>query len=373
MNRARPLYILNVAETIKGGIATYLDTLEYFSKEFNCDFEYLIPAAQADQIVSKQIQPHSHSRKGLGPLRLAAAIVRLAKQRKPDVVYAHSTFAGVALCLAKPWLARNTKTVYCAHGWASFRDRSKLVITLSRIVERCMSYIPDAVVNISRHEHEINRKCGFSKKNILIQSTVLDRESRLQARLQFDEQLHILFAARLDWEKGYDILVDAIHVLQKSRPNFVYHIVGDAVLGNLKIEKIVAGNVHYYGWIDHAEIDNFYERADVFIVPSRNEGFGLTVLEAFRSAVPVIASDRGALPEIVEHAVNGLVFNCTAADLAQKLHDLDLATLRRYGDAARHSYQEKFAPAKFVASYQNLFGELRATIEIPLFSMQEHT
>ncbi|AIY41797.1 Glycosyltransferase [Collimonas arenae] len=362
MNRTRPLHILNVAETIKGGIATYLDMLEHFSGDFNCNFEYLIPAAQADQIASKRIQPHAYSRKGLGPLLLAAAIVRHARQRKPDVVYAHSTFAGVALCLAKPWLSRNTKTVYCAHGWASFRDRSKLVIGLSRIIERCMSYIPDAVVNISRHEHEINRKHGFSRKNVLIQSTVLDRTCPRETQLQSGEQLHILFAARLDWEKGYDILVEAIHILQKSKPDFVYHIVGDAVLGNLKIEKIVAGNVHYYGWVDHALIDSFYDRANVFIVPSRNEGFGLTVLEAFRSAVPVIASDRGALPEIVEHAVNGLVFNCTAADLAQKLHDLDLPTLRRYGDAARHAYQEKFAPARFVASYQNLFEKLRTTI-----------
>ncbi|WP_211474277.1 glycosyltransferase [Collimonas humicola] len=362
MNRARPLHILNVAETIKGGIATYLDTLEHYSSDFNCQFEYLIPAAQTDQIASRQIQPHPYSRKGMGALRLAAAIVRLARQRKPDVVYAHSTFAGVALCLAKPWLCRGTKTMYCAHGWASFRDRSKLVILLSRIVERGMSYIPDAVVNISRHEHEINRIHGFSKRNVLIPSTVLDRDSRQKEPRRDDERLHILFAARLDWEKGYDILVEAIHLLQKRRPDFVYHIVGDAVLGNLKIEKIVADNVHYYGWVDHAEIDRFYDRADVFIVPSRNEGFGLTVLEAFRSSVPVIASDRGALPELVEHAVNGLVFNCTAADLAEKLHGMDLNTLRSYGHAGRRSYMEKFSPAQFVVSYQKLFGQLRGSL-----------
>lgn len=362
MKRAQPLHVLNVAETIKGGIATYLDTLEHYSQDFNCRFEYLIPVAQTDQIVSRKVQPHAYSRKGLGPLRLAAAIVLMARRRRPDVVYAHSTFAGVALCLAKPWLARGTKTVYCAHGWASFRDRSRLVIQLSRLVERCMSYIPDAVVNISRHEHEINRKHGFSKKNVLIQSTVLDRDSLGRVQRQAGEHLHVLFAARLDWEKGYDILVDAIHILQKSRPDFVYHIVGDAVLGNLKIEKIVADNVHYYGWVDHAEIDRYFDRADVFIVPSRNEGFGLTVLEAFRSSVPVIASDRGALPELVEHAVNGLVFNCTAADLAAKLHDLDLATLRDYGRAGRHSYLDKFSPAQFVVSYQKLFGQLRGSI-----------
>jgi glycosyltransferase involved in cell wall biosynthesis len=359
----RPLSILNVAETIKGGVATYLDTLERLGADFNCSFAYLVPASQADQLNAERVYFHQHSRDGLGPLRLAIAIVRKVRLLQPDMVYAHSTFAGIALCLARPWLGRKVKTIYCAHGWASFRDRSKTVTMATRAIEKIMSYIPDAVIDISRHEHENNRRFGFSRNCILIQNTVLDRSDvpRRSTESKLNGQLHVLFVGRLDHQKGYDILVQAIRILQKKRPGYIYHIVGAPVLANLQIEKLEAENVRYYGWIGQADINAYYDLADVLVMPSRAEGFGLTALEAFRSRVPVVASNRGALPDIVEHKVNGLIFNCTAVDLAEKLEHLNSTNLSRYAEAARTSYLERFAPGQFIASYQRLFSSLRGS------------
>jgi glycosyltransferase involved in cell wall biosynthesis len=222
-----------------------------------------------------------------------------------------------------------------------------------------MSYIPNAVIDISRYEHVNNRKFGFSRNCILIQNTVLDRILPPAKEDPDDGHLHILFVGRLDHQKGYDILVDAIRILQKKRPKYVYHIVGAPVLANLQIEMLEAANVHYYGWIGQAEINAYYDLADVLVMPSRAEGFGLTALEAFRSYVPVVASNRGALPDIVEHAVNGLIFNCTADDLAEKLENLNRASLGDYAEAARASYLTRFSPGQFIASYQKLFSRLR--------------
>jgi len=364
-HKNRPLNVLNVAETIKGGIATYLDTLEHLSADFNCHFSYLIPAAQADQLNAGRKHFHAYSRAGFGTLKLALAIVHQVRLQSPDIVFAHSTFAGVALCLARPWLGRKTKTMYCAHGWASFRDRSKLVTLLTRLVETGMSYVPDSVVEISRYEYDKNRRSGFSRNCTLIQSSVLDRKDAPRPQSRDDGHLHILFVGRLDREKGYDILLEAIRILQKTRPEYVYHIVGAPVLANLALEKLDAWNVRYYGWIDQAHIDTYYDRANVLVMPSRTEGFGLAALEAFRSYVPVIASNRGALPDIVEHAVNGLIFNCTASDLAEKLENLNHDTLKRYALAARAAYVERFSPVQFIAGYQKLFSHLRQLINQP--------
>ena len=277
--------------------------------------------------------------------------------QRPDIVYAHSTFAGIALCLAKPWLGRNIKTVYCAHGWANFRYRNKVLALITRTIEKIISHIPHAVIDISRYEHDNNRRSGFSRNCVLIQNTVLDRveqPSRCYNHAD-DGHLHILFVGRLDHQKGYDILMEAIRLLQQNRPKYVYHIVGAPVLANLQIETLEAANVHYYGWIGQADINAYYDMADVLVMPSRTEGFGLTALEAFRSHVPVVASDRGALPDIVEHAVNGLIFNCTAGDLAEKLEKLDRTSLKRYSGATRASYLARFCPSQFIASYQQLF------------------
>ncbi|WP_211464150.1 glycosyltransferase [Collimonas silvisoli] len=357
--QGRPLNVLNVAETIKGGVATYLDMLEHLSDNFNCRFTHLVPASQAEQLNAERVHCHPYSRGGLGPFKLALAIVRQVRLQRPDIVYAHSTFAGIALCLAIPWLGRNTRTIYCAHGWASFRDRSKAVTLLTRAIEKVMSYIPDVVIDISGYEHENNRKFGFSGNCILIQSTVLDRLDPPRRKKRDDEHLHMLFVGRLDRVKGYDILLEAIRSLQKSRPDYVYHIVGAPVSADLQLEKLDAPNVHYYGWIDQEDINTYYDLADVLVMPSRSEGFGLTALEAMRSHVPVIASNRGALPDIVEHTVNGLIFNCTSADLVEKLENLSRHSVDRYAQAARASYRGRFSPSQFITSYRKLFSRMR--------------
>ena len=81
----------------------------------------------------------------------------------------------------------------------------------------------------------------------------------------------------------------------------------------------LAGHVQWLGYVARDELHRIYEDAAVLVLPSLHEGFGLPVVEAMTVGVPVVASDRGALPEVVGQA--GLVVDPTrTADLADAIH-----------------------------------------------------
>ncbi|MDH1007227.1 glycosyltransferase family 4 protein [Pseudomonas nicosulfuronedens] len=359
MKKLPPPYlpkILNIAETIKGGIASYLNILEHQKDEIGCKFEYLIPASHADQLSNKTPFTHKHSRGILGILGLTKEIIRINKETNPDILFAHSTFAGLALTLATPFLPKNSKTLYCAHGWASFRSPTRKIY---KTIERIISKIPSATINISRTEHVKSQEIGFSKRCVLIESTVLPSLIKPESSEIFENQkINILFVGRFDYQKGYDILCNAIDEINRTNNNFTFHFIGDAVLENLELRKLNYNNVRYHGWIDNKRIDTYYASADYLVMPSRCEGFGLCALEAFRNSLPVIASANGALPEIVRNHSNGILFDGSVEQLTQtlkKLHELDRSTMAQ---EAYRDYQTRFSPEKFTEKYRNLIQSI---------------
>jgi N-acetyl-alpha-D-glucosaminyl L-malate synthase BshA len=101
--------------------------------------------------------------------------------------------------------------------------------------------------------------------------------------------------------------------------------------------------------------------ADVFLLPSLQESFGLAALEAMACEVPVIASRVGGLPEFVEHGVNGFLH---APDDLEAMAQSALALLRapderaRMGRAARATVSSRFCASRIVPQYEALYREL---------------
>jgi glycosyltransferase involved in cell wall biosynthesis len=158
----------------------------------------------------------------------------------------------------------------------------------------------------------------------------------------------ILYVGRLEWRKGIGTLITAVKLLKSEVPNLKILIVGGKIYGRQKNfsdfkeyqrllkkteEEGVKEIVHFKGRIDHVQLPLFYSAADVFVVPSYYEPFGLVALEANASQVPVVASRVGGLQTTIKDGETGLLFeprNCldlkekilklyTSKDLAEKI------------------------------------------------------
>ena len=123
------------------------------------------------------------------------------------------------------------------------------------------------------------------------------------------EEKLVLFVGRLVYEKGIHVFVNAIpNILGKANAKFV--IVGNGYmkepLSNLARGMGLAHKVMFTGFVDDKTLKNLQRCADVSVVPSLFEPFGIVALEAMAAKSPVVVSDTGGLSEIVEHDVTGV-------------------------------------------------------------------
>ena len=133
------------------------------------------------------------------------------------------------------------------------------------------------------------------------------------------KEAYALFVGRLSAEKGLDVLLEA---WQKLGPRIRLKIAGDGPLAGL-VQEAARANQHIE-WLGplpyHATLDTVGGAAFLVVPSIWYETFGRVVIEAYAKATPVVASNRGAVAEIVEHERTGLLFRSgDADDLAAKV------------------------------------------------------
>jgi glycosyltransferase involved in cell wall biosynthesis len=152
-------------------------------------------------------------------------------------------------------------------------------------------------------------------------STEMIKDTR--ARLGIPRRPVVLFVGRTnDHRKGLDTLLKAFEIIA-SNSNAVLLIVGRG--GIKKVGRIIHslrldGRIIVTGHVDDDVLMTCYMISDVFVCPSRLEGFGLTVLEAMAAGKPIVASSVGAIPELVQDNENGfLVSSENPNDMAERI------------------------------------------------------
>ncbi len=130
----------------------------------------------------------------------------------------------------------------------------------------------------------------------------------------------VLFSGRLTFQKGPDLLLEAVPHVLRFLPHTKFVFVGDGDLrGTLEHRSHQLGVAHatrFLGYRNGGELVDLYRACDTVCIPSRNEPFGITVLEAWAAGKPVIASRNGGPSEFVWHNVNGLIVHPTKDSVA---------------------------------------------------------
>lgn len=152
----------------------------------------------------------------------------------------------------------------------------------------------------------------------------------------------VIFVGRLSKEKGAHILVEGA----KRMPEVQFTIVGEGEERNA-LELIASPNVHFVGKLPQRKVWDLMNAASVLVFPSVwYEGFPMTILEAFASGLPVLASRLGAMREVICHGQNGRLFN--PGDTVDFLFELsqmlaDKTELDRMSTNARADFEDKYS------------------------------
>lgn len=180
---------------------------------------------------------------------------------------------------------------------------------------------------------------------------------------------NILFLSNMLVDKGVYDLIDACEILNKKGLYFNCDFVGGE--GNISIKdfnsyvnkKSLSGKVRYLGKRYGKLKEMTYEQADIFVFPTRNECFGLVLLEAMQHRLPVIATSEGGIPDIIEDGKNGFLVNkgdviALAGKIEFLLHHPELRV--RMGENGRRVYENKFTDEIFE---NNILGILNTVIK----------
>jgi glycosyltransferase involved in cell wall biosynthesis len=176
----------------------------------------------------------------------------------------------------------------------------------------------------------------------------------------------MVFACRqLFPRKGIRFLIQAVAALRPKHPEIRLIIAGDgferpeleALADTLKIRDITT----FLGWVANRDLPQYFRSCAVSVIPSLEEGFGIPAAEAMGCEAPVVASDAGGLPEVVEDGVTGFVVpKGNAEALAEAIDKLlsDPAMRERMGKAGRQRAVARFDWMRAAERFEGLYQQL---------------
>jgi D-inositol-3-phosphate glycosyltransferase len=199
-------------------------------------------------------------------------------------------------------------------------------------------------------------------------------EARTQLALHSDER-HILFVGRIEALKGIDTLIRAAHLMVlEGSPEFHVQVIGGDVEEDLeqltsemsRLRQLVSQlglkeNIQFLGSRRQRELPTYYAAADVVVMPSYSESFGMVALEAMACGRPVIASRVGGLAYLVQDGVTGFhIQEGNAEEMATRLTVLlgNEVLLNSFGIAARRE-AEKYSWGKVADEMEILYKSLQ--------------
>lgn len=351
--------ILHVAETIKGGIATYLrNVLPLQAARYGGEnIRVLIPGNQLGELdgVGVAVTEFSYHHSRLATALVAARALRTQLEAfRPDIVHIHSSFAGLTCRPLVRFTRQRPRIVYCPHGWSFTRIGRTARATAW--VERHLSRFCDAIVCVSVAERYAALAVGLPTSQLhVILNGLPDRDPPTASSPSSDGPPRLLFMGRFDRQKGFDVLVAALNQLRHPVEVDVF---GGSVLGENIVGEVPSW-ARMHGWQPFSAIEPFLQRCDAVVMPSRWEGLPMSAIEAMRAGKAVIASHVGGLPELVEDGVTGcLVPPDDATKLAQTLEHLQRNQMTTMGAMGRKRFLEKFRVEQCEAELAKLYDEL---------------
>ncbi len=154
----------------------------------------------------------------------------------------------------------------------------------------------------------------------------------------------ILFIGRLVYQKGPDIFIEAIKKVCQHRWDAKVLIAGDGGMRQFLEERARDLPVNFIGYIPDSEYIRILNACDLVVIPSRNEPFGLVLLEAWSAEKGVVASDIGGLSENIDSFVNGIKVEVNSDSLAwgisKMIDEPDNAIM--YGKRGRQKVERMF-------------------------------
>lgn len=298
---------------------------------------------------------------------LAGAIElrRFLKQQKIQIVQTFFESSDI-------WAGSVTKLFSSAKLIWSRRDMGILRTRKHKIAYRLLADLPDAVFAVSDlvRQHCIEEDhIDPDRVETIYNGLDLDNWGASSRSVPQLDKILVTTIGNIRHVKGHDVFVKAAAVIASRFPNVCFSIAG-GVLEPAYFEELQAlvrdlnleGRFHFTGAI--TDLEQHLSAADIFVLPSRSEGFSNAIVEAMATSLPVVATNVGGNAEAVQNSVSGLIVPSEDSDaLAAAIIRLlaDPAMAKAMGIAGKQRVAERFTTEAMLlqttAAYRKLLNE----------------
>jgi N-acetyl-alpha-D-glucosaminyl L-malate synthase BshA len=301
-------------------------------------------------------------------LGLVTTLVELAEAHGLDLIHSHYAVPHAASAyLAKQIIpSRRPKTVTTLHGTditlvgadPSFRRVVQFAIENSDGVTAVSEYLRKRTIE----EFEIRREIRVIPNFVSIAGRDKDRDACSREAFAPGGEKILMHVSNFRPVKRIGDVVRIFARVRERIPSKLL-LIGDGpermFIQQLVRELKLTADVHFLGEQD--QLEPLFDCADVFLLPSEQESFGLSALEAMSCGVPVIATDVGGLPEVIVHGKTGYLFPVgDIASMADEAAALlaDPARHQLFRERARKRAEESFRADEIIPRYEAYYEEI---------------
>lgn len=206
---------------------------------------------------------------------------------------------------------------------------------------------------------------GADEKKCVTIYRSIDIDRPFISKNQPSNKIQIISVGRCVWEKGYTYALDTMAILKTKEVDFHYTIVGDGPEMSTLKQKVVKLNlvnkVSFKGFRERNEIPEFLSNADIYFQPSITEALSNALIEASFYKLPVVSSDIGGIPEVVENNVTGFLSeiknpNIYAENIIKLINNENLRLVM--GEHAHRRIKKMFSRENEMKNWEQLYREI---------------
>jgi glycosyltransferase involved in cell wall biosynthesis len=371
--------VLFITSKSLGGSGKYISCLAAgVQDKVNCELLYFPSGAVQDGEIECAFKAVHHfpSRPSFNPVAVFKDVMfvrKVLRQGRYSAVHTHTSFGGLIGRLGAFLSGRDMKIIHTLHAFGADEFTPYPQKWLYWLIEKGLDAMTDRYIAPSRYTREYGTRTRLinpAKATVIYNALPLKASlpigdaERQRVRASFGagpDDIVFLFCGRFEKQKGVDILLQAV-ALVKVAASFKVVLCGtgelEDALRSLAIDLGIQDHMVWLGW--QQDLRGFYEAADVYVMPSRWETFGLVFLEAMNYSLPILSTRTQAIPEVVENNVSGLLsINEDARGLAKNMEKLIMhAELRhQLGMQGHQRLHARFSYEKFIHSHLALYEE----------------
>lgn len=306
-----------------------------------------------DRLEGKGIRVEYLGKKSGLDLSIIKRLRKFFKRERPDIIHTHLYILKYCVIAC---LGMKVRMVHTIHNVAK-QENNKLDRLFNGYCFRKNKVIPVALTRLVKDS--ILEEYGLEEINVPIVFNGIPLDCCIKKQVySFGKKIKILHIGRYSDAKNHTELIKAISLLHHIYPNVELHLVGEGNLKDKVKELIYEFNASEYVF-EHGTTSNpyrFLHDADIFVLPSKYEGMPMTLIEAMGTALPIVASNVGGIPDMIEDNKEGLLCTPVAGSIVEQLVRLieDNHLRENLGKAAFES-SDKFSSAKMAEEYEKIY------------------